>query len=427
MSEVAREAGQERRREGREGRAVRRARAAVTAVFAVNGALIASLAVRTPSLKTDHDLTTGLLGLLTALVAVAALAATQVAGRLAARIGSAWVVRIAAVTLPLALLGVGLAGGPVHLAAAMLLVGAANGLLDTGMNAQAVMVERAAHRPIMNGCHAAWSIGSVAGSFTGGVAAQAGMSLTTHYLILGAVVTAVVLVVGRGLPAEEFSAEHPPARTDDGAGRRGWRAGWTRRVLLLGALGAAVLACEGAVITWSGVFLHEDLGASLGVASLGLVAFTASQTAGRLVGDRLSARHPARVLVRSGTALAAAGLTAVVVAPTPILAVAGFALAGLGLATPLPLIFSAAGHAGTEEGGTGATAAVARLTTMTYSAMLLAPALVGRVAQALGLTWTLALLVPLLVTVAWKAQVVARPPSSVAPPVVAARVPDEAL
>lgn len=170
-----------------------------------------------------------------------------------------------------------------------------------------------------------------------------------------------------------------------------------------------MLACEGAVITWSGVFLHEDLGASLGVASLGLVAFTASQTAGRLVGDRLSARHPARVLVRSGTALAAAGLTAVVVAPTPILAVAGFALAGLGLATPLPLIFSAAGHAGTEEGGTGATAAVARLTTMTYSAMLLAPALVGRVAQALGLTWTLALLVPLLVTVAWKAQVVARP------------------
>ncbi|MFI7628817.1 MFS transporter [Microbispora rosea] len=408
---------------------MRRARAAVTAVFAVNGALIASLAVRTPSLKTDHELTAGLLGLLTALVGVAALAATQVAGRLAARIGSAWVVRIAAVALPLALLGVGLAGGPVHLAAAMLLVGAANGLLDTAMNAQAVMVERAAHRPIMNGCHAAWSIGSVAGSLTGGAAAQAGMSLTTHYLIVGGVVMAVVLVVGRGLPAEEPSGGPSPARTDDGAGRRGWRgwrAGWTRRVLLFGALGAAVLACEGAVITWSGVFLHEDLGASLGVASLGLVAFTACQTAGRLVGDRLSARHPARVLVRSGTALAAAGLTAVVVAPTPILAIAGFALAGLGLATPLPLIFSAAGHAGTEEGGTGATAAVARLTTMTYSAMLLAPALVGRVAQVLGLTWTLALLVPLLVTVAWKAPVVARTPSST-PPVVPAGVPDGAL
>ncbi|MEU6427344.1 MFS transporter [Microbispora sp. NPDC046973] len=410
---------------------MRRARAAVTAVFAVNGALIAAFAVRTPSLKADHDLTEGLLGLLTALVGVAGLGATQVAGRLAARIGSAWVVRIAAVALPLALLGVGLAGGPIHLAAAMLLVGAANGLLDTAMNAQAVMVERAAHRPIMNGCHAAWSIGSVAGSLTGGAAAQAGMSLTTHYLIAGVVVTAVVLVVGRGLPAEEASAQHPPARTDDVAGRRGWRgwrAGWTRRVLLLGAMGAAVLACEGAVITWSGVFLHEDRGASLGAASLGLVAFTACQTAGRLVGDRLSAQHPARVLVRGGTALAAAGLTAVVVAPTPILAIAGFALAGLGLATPLPLIFSAAGHAGTAEGGAGATASVARLTTMTYSAMLLAPALVGRVAQALGLTWTLALLVPLLVTVAWKAHVVAgTPASSAAPPVVPAGVPNEAL
>ncbi len=405
MSEVT------RRAVGRGRRAVPRARAAVTAVFAVNGALIAAFAVRTPSLKMDHDLTEGLLGLLNALFGVAALAATRVAGRLAVRIGSAWVVRIAAVVLPLALVGVGLAGGHVHLAAAMLLVGAANGLLDTGMNAQAVMVERAAHRPIMNGCHAAWSIGSVAGSLTGGGAAQAGMSLTTHYLILGAVVTTVALVAGRWLPAEEPPAEHPSARTDEVAGRRGWRAGWTRRVLLLGAMGAAVLACEGAVITWSGVLLHDERGASLGVASLGLVAFTACQTAGRLVGDRLSARYPARVLVRGGTALAAAGLTAVVVAPTPILAVAGFAVTGLGLASPLPLIFSAAGHAGTEEGATGATIAVARLTTMTYSAMLLAPALVGRVAQALGLTWTLALLVPLLVTAAWKAPAAMRIPS----------------
>ncbi|MGI5154487.1 hypothetical protein [Microbispora sp. CA-102843] len=74
------------------------------------------------------------------------------------------------------------------------------------------------------------------------------------------------------------------------------------------------------------------------------------------------------------------------------------------------------GKAGTEEGATGATAAVSRLTTMTYSAMLLAPALVGRVAQPLGLTWTPALLVPLLVTVAWKAPVVARIPSSSTPP-----------
>ncbi|WP_432926362.1 hypothetical protein ACQPZZ_35640 [Microbispora sp. CA-135349] len=106
-------------------------------------------------------------------------------------------------------------------------------------------------------------------------------------------------------------------------------------------------------------------------------------------------------------------------APTPLLAVAGFALAGLGLATPLPLIFSAAGHTGAEEGAAAATAAVARLTTMTYSAMLLAPALVGRLAQFLGLTWTLALLVPLLVTVAWKVPAAMRTAIGPAAPVAA--------
>jgi MFS family permease len=159
-------------------------------------------------------------------------------------------------------------------------------------------------------------------------------------------------------------------------------------------MGATVLTVEAAVANWSGVYLHDDLGASLGVASLGYVAFIACETAGRLVGDRLFTRFPARALVGAGTLVAAGGLTVVVLSPWPSLTIAGFTVMGLGLATPLPVLFSVVGHLGAD--GSGAAGLLARFTTMTYSGILLGPALIGWLAQGIGLTWTLAALIPLL-------------------------------
>ncbi|GAA0399546.1 MFS transporter [Microbispora corallina] len=405
--------------------AARRARWAVVAIFAGNGFAIASLAVRTPSLKLDIGLSEGGLGLATTLFGVAAVASMQLTGGLAARWGSAWIVRAAAVALPAALAGVGLAGDLPHLFAAMVVLGVVHGVLDVTMNAHAVTVERALGRSILNGCHAAWSLGAVAGSLAGGAAAQAGVSRAAHYLWLAAALVLMALAVGRRLlppsadrrsgGADAEPAAGTASASDPGtASRRGrpapvpggrsarragaWRTGWTRRLLVLGGMGAAVLTCEAAVATWSGVFLHDRLGATLGVASLAYIAFTACQTCGRLVGDRMVARHPAPRLVRAGTAVAAAGLALGVAAPWPALAVAGFALMGLGLATPLPVIVGVVGHMGAE--GPGAALVMSRFTTMTYSGILLGPAVIGWVAQAAGLTRTLAALVVVLAVVA---------------------------
>jgi MFS family permease len=372
-----------------------RARWAVAAVFAGNGLAIASFAVRNPSLKLDHGLTAGQLGLLSALFGVVAVIVMQMAGGLAARHGSATLIRVATVLFPLALLGMGLAGDLAQLASAMIVAGAAHGMLDVAMNAHGVAVERALHRPIMNGCHAAWSIGAVAGSMTGGAAAHAALPLARHFLCLAVVLVIGALLVGRWLlPA---GVDRRPG-AEAGARRRGRHAGWTRRTLILGAMGAGVLTCEGAAITWSGVFLHENLGASMGTAALGYVAFNVCQTGGRLFGDGLLARHSARTLVRLGTLAAAGGLSIVVLSPWPTLAIIGFAVIGLGLATPLPVLYSVVGHLGSD--GAGAAGSVARFTTMTYSAILLGPALLGGLAEVIGLGWALAALIPVLCLVA---------------------------
>ncbi|BCB88260.1 MFS transporter [Phytohabitans suffuscus] len=384
-----------------------RARWAVTAVFGGNGLIIASMVVRTPQLKLDLDLSPAQLGLVSAAFGVSAVLAMQVAGALAARVGSGWVVRAAILVLPVGLVGAGAAPTLVALLCLLLGFGAAHGLLDVSMNAHAVAVERALGRPIMNGCHAAWSIGAVVGSLAGSAAAQAGTSRLPHYAVLAAVLLPAALVCGRLL-----LPGYADRRAATGSG---WspRGGWSRRIVVFGAMGATVLTVEAAVANWSGVYLHENLGASLGAATLGYVAFTACQTAGRLVGDRLQTRASAARLVATGTLVAAAGLTAIVLSPWPALAVAGFAVVGIGLATPLPVLFGVVGHLGAA--GSGAATAVARFSTMTYTGILVAPAIIGWVAELVGLTWTLAALVPLLALVARAAGPAIRPAPAAAP------------
>ncbi len=394
----------------------RAARWAVTTVFAANGVMISSLAVRTPSQKLDLDLTDGQLGLLIAALGLAAVLTMQYAGGLATRLGSAPIVRLSILALPLVLLAIAVAPTIAVLAVAMVAFGTGQGLLDVTLNGHAVAVERVLRRPILNGCHAAWSIGAAVGSVLGAGAVHIGLSRPWHYLIVVAVVMPAGLVAGfRLLPAATDRAGAPTHDTPAGGPARdrprvGWRAGWTRRIVLLGAMGATVLACEGAVISWSGVYLHDELGATLTVAALGYVAFAACQTSGRLVGDRLLARYRPAVLLRVGAIAAAAGMLLVVLGDWPVLAVAGFAILGLGLATGLPVLFGVVGHWGAEQGD-GATVLLARFSTMTYAGILLAPALIGTVAQWVGLTWTLAGLIPLLIGTAVAAPATTRPPA----------------
>jgi MFS family permease len=381
-----------------------RARWATTAVFGGNGLVIASLVVRTPQLKLDLALSPAQLGLVSAVFGVSAVLAMQVAGALTARVGSGWLVRAAILVLPLGLVGIGLAPSLVALLCLLLGFGAAHGLLDVGMNAHAVAVERALGRPIMNGCHAAWSIGAVVGSLAGSAAAQVGLSRPAHYAVLAAALLPAAIGCGRLLLPGHVD------RREVSTPRSSFRAGWSRRVVTFGAMGATVLTVEAAVANWSGVYLHENLGAPLGAAALGYVAFTACQTAGRLVGDRLQARGSAARLVTAGALVAAAGLATVVLSPWPAVAVMGFALTGIGLATPLPVLFGVVGHLGAT--GSGAAATVARFSTMTYTGILIAPAIIGWVAQLVGLTWTLAGLIPLLALVARVAgPAISRPPA----------------
>jgi len=376
-----------------------RARWAVTAVFFVNGSLVSSYLARIPSLKVEHHLSESQLGVILTLFGAAALVSMQFVGGLVARSGSRPLIRVGLAALPVLLIGVGQARDVGQLGIAVLLMGFVHGAVDVAMNAHAVAVERLRGMPILNGCHAAWSVSAVLVSLVSAAVIRAGVGIGTQFLVAGVVLLVAGQLATRGLLASDADR----SGTTTGERRTGWKAGWTRPVLVFGAMGFVVMIGEAAVISWSGVLLHEARGADLATAGLAFTAFTACQTAGRLVGDRLTDRYGADVVFRSAASVAVIGLAVVVAVPLWLVSIAGFGLVGLGGSVLLPLIFSAIGR----QGGDAAATAVSRLTTFTYAGVLIGPAVVGWFAAGVGLIWTFTGLLPLVAGVAANSRLMA--------------------
>ncbi|MEV4017165.1 MFS transporter [Nonomuraea angiospora] len=153
----------------------------------------------------------------------------------------------------------------------------------------------------------------------------------------------------------------------------------TRGILVIGLVGFCATFAEGASSNWSAVYLTAVTDAGPGLAAAGYTVFMLCMASTRLLGDHVIRRLGPAATVRAGGAVAAVGGVLVVAARTPALGIAGFALVGLGIAVIVPLVIAAAGNAGTTPGE-----GVAGVATITYLSGLIAPAVTGWVAGALG-------------------------------------------
>jgi len=173
------------------------------------------------------------------------------------------------------------------------------------------------------------------------------------------------------------------------------------------------LLVEGAVADWSAVHLREDLDAEPGVAGLGFVAFSATMTLGRLAGDWLLARYGRYRVVQLLTAGATLGLAVGLATGTTAGAVVGFALVGFGISCAFPATLSAAGEGLLHPGP-----ALAAVSTCGYLGFLIGPPSVGGLAEVVGLSSALWLLVVLTAVVAAAITVSARRAGGPANPLV---------
>ncbi|MEU4803937.1 MFS transporter [Actinosynnema sp. NPDC023587] len=352
--------------------AVRRARIAVGAVFCVHGAVLGSFATRVPWIQEHASLGAGRLGLALAFPAIGSALAMPFAARLGHRFGSKATLRGLLALWTLSLVLPSLAPNLLTLCAALFVFGACSGTADVVMNAIGVEVEQRLGRSIMSGLHGMWSVGALLGSAAGTAAAHFEVAAPLHHLVAAAVLTvAGLLAVQRVLDVRPEQDEEPPPRFTLPP----------KSALLIGAVGFCAVFAEGASLDWSAVYLREVLGTSAGVAAASTTGFALTMAVARMAGDAVVDRIGAVRAVRAGGLVAAAGGLLVVLAPNPPAAIGGFGLLGLGIAVVVPLAFAAAGRSGTNP-----SRAIAGVATVTYTSSLIAPSLIGGIAQATSLT-----------------------------------------
>ncbi|GGQ81304.1 MFS transporter [Streptomyces griseorubens] len=350
---------------------VKRARYAVAAVFAVHGAVTGSFATRVPWIQDHAGVSAGQLGLALAFPALGASLAMPLAGGISHRFGARNALRGLLALWTLALILPSLAPNLLTLCLALFVYGATAGMSDVAMNALGVEVENRLDRSIMSGLHGMWSVGAVVGSAAGTLAAHLGSDARLHHALAAAVLTVVGFVACACVldlqPAED---EEPPPRF----------ALPPRSALLIGAIGFCAVFAEGASLDWSAVYLRDQLETSAGLAAACTTGFTLTMAVARIAGDRVVDRYGAVRTVRASGVVALLGGLLIVSAGHPAVAMAGFALMGLGIAVVVPLCFAAAGRSGSNP-----SLAIAGVATITYTSGLIAPSAIGMLAQATSL------------------------------------------
>jgi MFS family permease len=215
----------------------------------------------------------------------------------------------------------------------------------------------------------------------------AGVSVSTHFLIVSLVFMAMLLIARLPLLTIENEGEDSGRSVFQLPPRILWP---------LGAIAFAAAINEGAMLEWSGIYLRDIIHATEINAALGLSAFSFAMTAMRFAGDWLTDKFSAEWIVRGGGLIAASGMGLVLIAPNIIVAFIGIALVGIGVAVTIPLAFSAAGKLPNISPGRG----IAGVASIGYAAFLVGPTLIGVISDITSLRFGY-LLVLLLAISLW--------------------------
>jgi MFS family permease len=377
----------------------RQGRIAISALFLLNGAILGSWAPQIPWLLPHHGITEAILGLLMLGMGIGAMASMCLSGWLTARHGSRAMVRVTAFCCAVTLPAVVLAPGVATLAVAMSAMGASVAMMDVATNANAYELEQATGRAILSSTHGFWSVGGFLGGALGGVGIAA-LGSGGHALMVSALSLAVVALSWPRLVGGQVDED--VGGTGAGAGL--WKQGWT--IYVIGVMALFAFVPESAVLDWSALYLSSDHGAGVAVSGMAFALFSACMAAMRFCGDAVRNRFGAVPLLRVSACIAAAGMTLAALVPSTAIALAGFALTGVGLANLVPILFSAAGR----QGGANPGAAIAAVSFIGYGGMLIAPTAIGATAEQVGFPAIFITLSGLLLSVAALAPAIATAP-----------------
>ncbi len=358
---------------------------AIFGVFFVESGVLGTWIPRIPDIKEKLGLSDGELGLSLLAMPLGTLIGLFVAAKIIERLGG--LRRACQVFLPLWALSFifpALATVQWAFASFLFISGLTIGLVEVAMNTEADRIERHYGKKIMSRCHGFWSLGSMAGAVLGGIVAQFGVGVEIHFIIVMPLLAFAGVYVSSQLPQ---IVSEPVQQEKSGSIIRLP----SKAIVLLCILPIGIMLVEGAFIDWSAVFMRSILDASPLLISITYSFFSIVMAAVRLWGDNIRDRFSEQLIVQVSGLAAAAGIALFSLAPNTMVAFAGAALSGMGVAIVYPLAVTAA------AGRPGRTAAdnVAAVTMISFSAFLVAPPVIGFLSELFGLRIALLTLAPL--------------------------------
>ncbi len=386
----------------------RPARFAVIVAFITNGMVIAAWLSRIPFIQDDLGLSESALGLSLLGGSAGVVTALIAANGLIARFSSKRVAQVGGLIMCLTLPLVALASNGRWLALALLLNFAAVSAMDVAMNAQAVVVEKLAKKPLMSSFHAMWSVGAMIGAVIGSQMARFDIVPVWHFTIIGAGFAIIFLSASNWLlPREAMDEVAAPEQKKQQLFQLPHPALW-----LLGSVAFAGAIGEGAISDWGAIYLTDFVGTTESIAAGGYAVYVSMMTIGRLAGDYLARVFTPVTLVRAGGTLATSGVVLAMAYPNIYAAAFGFAVVGLGLSLIIPLAFSAAGRKPGLPSGAG----ISSVAAIGYSGFLVGPPVIGLIAELTSLRIALLLVTGFLASLIFTANAVrVEPPEQTQP------------
>ena len=337
--------------------------------FLLSGMALGAWAPLVPFARDRAGIEDAQLGLLLLCFGVGSLLAMPIAGVLTTRKGCRFVALTGGLMICLMLPLLASLSSFMGLALALGLFGAGLGSIDVAMNVQGLIVEQDHGRPLMSGFHGLFSLGGIASAGLMSLLLWGGLAPLPAVGVVVAIIAGLLLWHARHLLP--YGADDPSAPF----------ARPTTRVLIIGLLCFVALLVEGAVLDWSAVFLNTVHGVDTAIAGGAYAVFSLTMAAGRFCGDALRQRFgPVQLLVAGGLVVMIGFAMAVLLEPWPLFLL-GFALIGIGLSNTFPVWCSVVGAQTAMPAGL----AIATITAIGYSGILLGPALIGFVAHGIGL------------------------------------------
>ncbi len=337
--------------------------------FASLNILFGTWAIYIPTVKDDLGIDKATLGIALFFLSFGVFTVFPVASRIINRLGVGKATWLGLILLCITAIFPLMATSFVTLAIALFFFGSANGFLDISMNTLVTEIEKEDKQNFMSASHGFFSLGGVIAGLGSFLILTFGNRML-HMLLAIALVFGINFIfhkqykhiVAAPIEKEPFSLRN------------------FKPLLLLGVVSFVIMGSEGAIVDWSGLFLKEVSMAPEVIWGAGFLGFQIMMTLGRFLGDAISARIGSVKIVALGSSIAILGYVLVLMSNT-YLAIAGFALTGLGFSVIIPELFRIGGNVKGVESSQG----VAFIAGTGYSGFLMGPVILGFLAEQFSL------------------------------------------